>query len=229
MATRSWEIRSGAAGQSNPGSAAMTAPLPAQRPLRPPARALPRPALDPAAIWHVVGPFLGRWPRWAWWPLSRRLLRSSSCIAAPRPTASLATIKSDAPDSEMPPESPAARQAGQEGAREVPARAVKLSVGGTPPHPLQSSNVRRSKMHPHKFAGINFTEYPLQELRPALRDRQLHLDPRHRRRHRRGADPGHRVLHLRVLDRLTRRSRSIKWPGVGHFLFAAPAGGWISP
>ena len=73
----------------------------------------------------------------------------------------LATIKSDAPDSEMPPESlPPAKLGKKVLEKRKPARAVKLFRSAAP-HCIhcKSNNVRRSKMHPHKFAGINFTEY----------------------------------------------------------------------
>lgn len=153
------EIRSGAAGQSPSGSAAMTAPPGAATGAAPGAAPAASQSLDPAAIWHVVGPFLkvglvglvafisGGFAFF----LYRRAQANSK----------LATIKSDAPDSEMPPESvPPAKLGKKVLEKRKPARAVKLFKSAAP-HCVhcKSTNVRRSKMHPHKFAGINFTEY----------------------------------------------------------------------
>lgn len=67
----------------------------------------------------------------------------------------------NAPDSEFPPESlPAKKVHRKPGEKRKPAREVRL-WRSEKPHCIhcKSGNVRRSKMHPHKFGGINFTEY----------------------------------------------------------------------
>lgn len=72
----------------------------------------------------------------------------------------------DAPDSEMPGApsapgpTPAAKPAGNAGEARRPGRRLALTRSDTP-HCLycKSTNVRPSRMRPHRFAGINFTDY----------------------------------------------------------------------
>lgn len=78
----------------------------------------------------------------------------------------LARIKSSAPDSEMPSVrtraagDPTTSATGREGSSRRPARRFTLALS-TSPHCIhcKSTDVRLSRMHPHRFAGINFTEY----------------------------------------------------------------------
>ncbi|KAB2964824.1 hypothetical protein [Zoogloea sp.] len=67
-----------------------------------------------------------------------------------------ADIAADAPESELP---PAATQAAP-AVKHRPARRFAL-LRNANPHCIhcKSLNVRQSRMHPHRFAGINFTEY----------------------------------------------------------------------
>lgn len=150
------EIRSGGGGQATSSTAT---PAPGSSPGAAPGVATATQPLDPGSVWRVVGPFLkvglvglvafisGGFAFF----LYRRAQANSK----------LATVKSDAPDSEMPPESePPARLGKKVLEKRKPARAVRLFKSAAP-HCIhcKSNNVRRSKMHPHKFAGINFTEY----------------------------------------------------------------------
>ena len=136
------EIRSGAAGQTPSGSAATTAPAGATPGA---SSASPQP-LDPAAIWRIVGPFLkvglvglvafisGGFAFF----LYRRAQANSK----------LATIRPDAPDSEMPPESLPPPKLGRKVLeKRKPARAVRLFKSAAP-HCIhcKSKNVRRSKI-----------------------------------------------------------------------------------
>ena len=68
----------------------------------------------------------------------------------------LAKLKPDAPDSEAPP----VKRQSHHLQKRKPAREVRLFKGSKPRcvH-CKSENVRPSQMHPHKFAGINFTDY----------------------------------------------------------------------
>jgi ribosomal protein L37AE/L43A len=70
----------------------------------------------------------------------------------------LAEVRNDAPDSEMPVIEKPAAPAHQPPRR--PARRFALFTSSTP-HCIhcKSTNVRQSRMHPHRFAGINFTDY----------------------------------------------------------------------
>ncbi|WP_374244478.1 hypothetical protein [Zoogloea sp.] len=120
-------------------------------------------APSPAAIWTIVGPFLKVGLVALVVFLSAgfaffiyRRAQANSKLATLKPSAA-----DSAPDSELPPESePPAKLGRKVLEKRKPARAVKLFKSASP-HCIhcKSSNVRRSKMHPHKFAGINFTEY----------------------------------------------------------------------
>lgn len=70
----------------------------------------------------------------------------------------LAKVKNDAPDSEIPATGKAAAARGSAPRR--PARRLSLFTSSSP-HCIhcKSTNVRQSRMHPHRFAGINFTDY----------------------------------------------------------------------
>jgi len=70
----------------------------------------------------------------------------------------LAAVRNDAPDSEMPGADKEAPS--QEHLPRRPARRFALFTGSSP-HCIhcKSTNVRQSRMHPHRFAGINFTDY----------------------------------------------------------------------
>lgn len=152
------ELRGGpptAAPEGAPAAAPGTAPLP--RPAAPQAQPNAAPNLDAATVWRIVGPFL-----------KVGLVGLVAFIAGgfafflyrrAQVNSKLATIKPDAPDSEMPPAAPA-RLGKKVMEKRKPARAVKLFKAASP-HCIhcKSGNVRRSRMHPHKFAGINFTEY----------------------------------------------------------------------
>ncbi len=71
----------------------------------------------------------------------------------------LAEVRNDAPDSEMPP-SIGKQTATQSLPPRRPARRFSLFTSSSP-HCIhcKSTNVRQSRMHPHRFAGINFTDY----------------------------------------------------------------------
>jgi len=71
----------------------------------------------------------------------------------------LSRMKAQAPDSEAPPDGPV-RLGPKVLEKRKPAQAVRLFRRARPQcvH-CRSTNVRLSKMKPHKFAGINFTEY----------------------------------------------------------------------
>lgn len=70
----------------------------------------------------------------------------------------LAEVRTDAPDSEMPTTGKHAASNDQPPRR--PARRLALFTSSNPQciH-CKSTNVRQSRMHPHRFAGINFTDY----------------------------------------------------------------------
>ena len=148
------ELRSGpaAAGATAPkggGASAGAAPVTA-----------PAPSLHD--IWVVVGPFL-----------KVGIVGLAAFIAGgfafflyrrDQVNRKLSAIKADAPDSELPVDekAPAAhtRLGRKVFEKRKPARQVRL-FKQLSPHCIhcKSHNVRRSRMHPHKFAGINFTEY----------------------------------------------------------------------
>jgi ribosomal protein L37AE/L43A len=70
----------------------------------------------------------------------------------------LAKVSNDAPDSEMP--AIGKQVASQHQPPRRPARRFSLFTSSNP-HCIhcKSTNVRQSRMHPHRFAGINFTDY----------------------------------------------------------------------
>lgn len=129
-------------------------------------------AIDPASIWRVVGPFMkigvagliaflaAGFAFFLYHRLqaNRKLEERARRHAKAEPGAEPATVPDDDPESEAPPEITPRHSKAME--KRKPARAVKLLTSAKP-HCVhcKSTNVRRSKMRPHRFAGINFTEY----------------------------------------------------------------------
>lgn len=111
-------------------------------------------ALSAAGAWAILGPFLK-------FGLLAVLAIMAGGLAfffyrRAQTNHKLAKLKPDAPDSEAPPEKPRSQHL----EKRKPAREVRLIKGSKPRcvH-CKSENVRPSQMHPHRFAGINFTDY----------------------------------------------------------------------
>ena len=114
----------------------------------------PPPELSAAGIWKIVGPFL----KFGLIVLAVLMAVVLAVVLYRRRQVNkkLAKSKPNAPDTEA----PSAEPKGVVPHRRKPARAVSMFRRA---HPrcihCQSKDVRPSRMHPHKFAGINFTDY----------------------------------------------------------------------